>query len=484
MGRLGALTVALILGVSSCTPVADHDPDASWAEDAEAVVTLLEDAYETSDPYQIARFFTAGGTLDLSVWALGVGTTPDEIVRMIQDLYAPVPAGTDVDARHVFLSLDGAVVWWYSHGDAVTRDWIQTYAFGDDGGTASRAFRSLDVPHRPAALEEHTVLKVAERYVAAWNGQDRTAFDEVYTAGAVVTDDLRHVTLRGLEEITHNAIEESTMEPGPWPGIFTYRSGAHIEAIVLLQMNGPCPMLEARRWSLNGERIAFESRYVHVPSARRCLTDLDEGWWSNFQLGPALDENVTGIIDAGGRRLDLVNATVGQREFASWMMNRFERAGLGVPEVKAIWFPPSPDCEGRAGLTFETDERYDGSHTVVLCASDDRMRLDETASGWAPSVLATGLHELAHVWMLDHLDDQTRGRFLDRTDLTVWRGSGETAWRERGVEHAAFTIAWGLAGTGDARYPLLPPPACEELAGRFELLTGRSPITRCVEGAE
>jgi hypothetical protein len=112
------------------------------------------------------------------------------------------------------------------------------------------------------------------------------------------------------------------------------------------------------------------------------------------------------------------------------------------------------------------------------------MDFEETASGWAPSVLASGLHELAHVWMLDHLDEYTRQAFLDRVGLTVWRGSGEAVWRERGVEHAAFTIAWGLAGTGDARYPLLPPPTCDELTARFELLTGRSPITRCIEGVE
>ncbi len=485
MGRLGPATIVVAVGLASCaTPTADPGADVPWAAEVEEVVSVLEAAYDAADPYETARFFTAGGTLDLTVWGLGVGTTPDQVVGMITDLHARRPAGTEVDARHVFVSLDGAAVWWYSSDDAVTGDWVQTYAFGEEGRTASRAFRSVGIPHRPAALEEHTVLNLTDRYLAAWNGQDPAAFENVYAEGAVLIDNMRHTTWRGLEDITAHAGTGDFVELGPWPGIFTYRSGAQVEAIVLLQTYGTCPMLEARRWSLDGDRIAFESTYLHVPSARRCLSGLDEGWWATFELGPSLDENVTGLLDPGGLRIDLVNAGAGQIAFSFWTISRFERAGLGVPELRAIWYPPSPDCEGRAGLTFESDERYDGSHTVVICASEDQMRDDETASGWAPSVLTSGLHELAHVWMLDHLDDETRAAFLERVGLNVWRGSGETAWRDRGVEHAAFTIAWALAGTGDATFPLLPPPDCEELAVRFELLTGRSPITRCIEGVE
>jgi hypothetical protein len=328
------------------------------------------------------------------------------------------------------------------------------------------------------------VLGLVDRYLTAWNGADRRDFGEVYSEGAVAVDTLRRTSWRGVDGIAPHAGTGRTIELGPWPSVFTYRSGPQVDAIVILQTGGACPMLEAKRWSLDGDRIAFESTYLHLASARRCTTDLDDGWWTRFELGPSLEENVTGIIDAGGLRIDLVNAGATQKDFSLWMMSRFERAGLGVPETRAIWFPPSPDCEGRAGLAFESDERYDGSHTVVICASEDRMRFDGSASGWNPAVLTNGLHELAHVWMLDHLADETREAFLGRAGLTEWRSEGEVAWRERGVEHAAFTIAWGLAGTGDARFPILPPPECEELTARFQLLTGRSPITRCIQGVE
>ena len=166
---------------------------------------------------------------------------------MIHDLYAPLPPGTDMDARHLFVSLDGAAVWWYSHDDAVTGDWIQTYAFGDEGRTASRAFRSIGVPHRPPALEEHTVINLTDRYLTAWNRGAPDAFEDVYADGAAVIDDLRHTAWRGRADIATRAADRDVMELGPWPSVFTYRSGGHVEAIVLLQTDGACPMLEARR---------------------------------------------------------------------------------------------------------------------------------------------------------------------------------------------------------------------------------------------
>lgn len=481
MGRFMTATVAAAVCLSSCgSPAADQSSRVPWAAGAETVAELLSDTYNSSDTYEMARFFTSGGTLDLTVWGLGVATTPDEVVQMIQDLYARLPAGARFDSQHLFVSRDGAAIWWYSHDESVSYDWIQTFTFGEQGQTASQAFRSVDVPHRLPALEEHTVLTLSNRYLEAWNGGGSRTLEDVYSSDAVIIDDLRQDEWRGIEEIAPHVAERAAVELGPWPAVFTYRSGAHVEAIVVLQGAGACPMLEASRWSLDGDRIAFETRYLHVPSARRCMRDLEDGWWTTFEIGPPLDENVTGILDSGGLRVDLVNATATQVEFARWMMDRFERAGLGVPEVRAIRFPPSPQCAGRGGLAVESDERYSGLHTVVVCASEDQVDHDASSSSWAPSVVASGLHELSHIWMLDHLDDETRSAFLDRVGLTVWRGS-EAVWRERGVEHAAFTIAWGLAGTEDAQYPILPPPECEELTGRFELLTGNTPITRCGE---
>jgi hypothetical protein len=87
------------------------------------------------------------------------------------------------------------------------------------------------------------------------------------------------------------------------------------------------------------------------------------------------------------------------------------------------------------------------------------------------------LHELAHVWLLGHLDDGTRAAFLEAEGLPVWRSS-EVPWHLRGVEQAADTIAWGLM---DERIPLtrFGSPDCEATAGSFELLTGTRPLLAC-----
>ena len=78
MGRFMTATVAAAVCLSSCgSPAANQSSGVSWAAGAETVAELLSDTYNSSDPYEMARFFTFGGTLDLTVWGLGVATTPD-----------------------------------------------------------------------------------------------------------------------------------------------------------------------------------------------------------------------------------------------------------------------------------------------------------------------------------------------------------------------------------------------------------------------
>ena len=109
------------------------------------------------------------------------------------------------------------------------------------------------------------------------------------------------------------------------------------------------------------------------------------------------------------------------------------------------------------------------------------MTSADSDSGWSTSAIAYGLHELGHIWMIDHLDHDTEEAFADHCGLAAWHDV-KVPWGERGVEHAGFTLAWGLAGSVDARYPIgFPPPDCEELATRYELLTGRAPLTACGE---
>jgi hypothetical protein len=80
--------------------------------------------------------------------------------------------------------------------------------------------------------------------------------------------------------------------------------------------------------------------------------------------------------------------------------------------------------------------------------------------------------------MYDHLGDLDHRLFLALVGLDVWRDAN-VFWPERGVEVAAETIAWGLAGNARADYLIQPVPDCEELTARYVLLTGQDPLTTC-----
>lgn len=188
---------------------------------------------------------------------------------------------------------------------------------------------------------------------------------------------------------------------------------------------------------------------------------------------------VTAHVDADGRSIRLVNADPIHTDFVSWMLARFDSAGLPPPRVGVIWFPPAPDCSGRSGLATVADERFGAESSAVVCFDDQHLTSNTSESGWAPTAIAFGIHELAHLWMVEQLDDRQRAAFNTEAGLSDWAGE-DTDWAERGVEHAAFTIAWGLAGADDARYPIrVPPPSCDELTRRFTLLTGAAPLTGC-----
>jgi hypothetical protein len=482
-GAIAALTaLALLASCGDSAPV--EDP---WGSQAEEVVALLADAYDIADPYQVARFFSAGGTLDLSIWGRGIAKTPDEVVEAVQHLWFMEYA--EVRADHLFVSPDGALVWWSAYADDVIRgsNWVQSYTFWN-GRTASQGFRNVegydqrDTPDQPIDTpEELAAHRLAVRYIGAWRYTDQNQLEAIYSPSVVVRDDILGYEWQGIDDLMADLDNAPPIQGGPTPGIFVYQDGADVQVIVLVQVGGDCPRLEARRLVLNGEHVDKEIRYTHVPSAQRCLTDLPDGWWIDFELPTELLQNVTEVIDEGGSRVDLINAEPAHEEFSRWLFDRFGEAGIGLPEVSAIWFPPAPECEKYGGLAIESDERYQGRHTVVICFEIGRLLWEDSDSGWFPNAASYGLHELAHIWMVDNLTDDTRAAFNDLVGLEVWR-QGDAVWAERGVEQAAFTIPWAIMGP-DALWPIFFEPAsCEELTERYRLLTEHEPLTSCGEG--
>lgn len=164
-------------------------------------------------------------------------------------------------------------------------------------------------------------------------------------------------------------------------------------------------------------------------------------------------------------------------DFEQWLLGRYVAARLDAPDAEVIWLPPSPECPEGGSFANHADPESGQRHTVTLCLNHPDLLEGDVDGRWSNTATRYGLHELAHVWMYDHLDDQTRAAFVERADLDVWRG--DRLWAELGVEHAAETIAWGVAGSDAARYDITPEPTCTELAARFEVLTGLPPLTSC-----
>jgi hypothetical protein len=173
-----------------------------------------------------------------------------------------------------------------------------------------------------------------------------------------------------------------------------------------------------------------------------------------------------------------VNAGPEQADFVRWLFERYADGSVALPDVAAVWFPPSVDCGLAEGIAKREDGRFEGSHTVTLCFTPDELASGWPGVQWSDHAVHQGLHELAHVWMYDHLDEIDHLVFLRRAGLDVWRDV-DVFWPQRGVEAAAETIAWGLAGAGRAEYLIEPAPSCSELAARYELLTGVEPLTTC-----
>jgi hypothetical protein len=53
------------------------------------------------------------------------------------------------------------------------------------------------------------------------------------------------------------------------------------------------------------------------------------------------------------------------------------------------------------------------------------------------------LHELAHAWDYHMLADEQRRAFMELRGVDTWH-SHQVEWHERGAEHAAEIIKWGI----------------------------------------
>jgi hypothetical protein len=488
---LGALIAVGLACVSSCARAgtADGGPDAEtpWAQEA---VELFDSIAQNlaDDSSAAAAPFADRGVLDLRAWGGEVHGGRMLITEALERILSVPPR--PVRARSLeYIDLDARVVQLFV-GDrqAVVRfdavylggrlPWMQLYEVGEDSVASSRLFTE-DLGHiaprdRWTYPPDHPFY---DRYVEVWSSGDPDRLTEVYASSVEVRDALGGESRVGLDALADEMRTAPAIESGPWPERFRFDVGDRHEQIAVFQLGGSCPALEARRWVFDDDLIVDETRYEHVPSVRRCRGPAGDGWWTDFEANDS-EEFVVQTVERGRRSIDVVNADDRQTELIHWLFGRYAAGALAQPDVAAVWFPPSVDCELSEGISKSADVRFDQGHTVTLCFDADELSSGWPDRQWSPHVAHQGLHEFAHVWMYDQLDARDQRAFLERVGLASWRDA-DVFWPERGVEVSAETIAWGLAEPGDAEYLIEPPPGCAELAAGYVMLTGREPLTTC-----
>jgi hypothetical protein len=144
-------------------------------------------------------------------------------------------------------------------------------------------------------------------------------------------------------------------------------------------------------------------------------------------------------------------------ELVDWAVGLFDEAGLELPSVHFTASPDFEDCLGRSGIARHQADRTD----ITLCG--DRLG---PAHDWLV------LHELAHAFERHGLNDSRRAAFLELRGLAEWR-KGD--WHDRGAEHAAEIIAWGLIDR-PTRPGHIDQNSCDDLMAGYVTLIGEPPL--------
>ncbi|MBT8240651.1 MAG: hypothetical protein KJN63_05435 [Acidimicrobiia bacterium] len=182
-------------------------------------------------------------------------------------------------------------------------------------------------------------------------------------------------------------------------------------------------------------------------------------------------DTVTAYVAVDGAKVEIRNGTAALEDVVRWALERYELAGLPVPEPNSITFTEYSDrCNEEPGRARRDK---DGWHLYLCFCEEDFCPTDDqpTVAAFPQRVL---LHELAHVWLYANATDQTRTEFMEAVGLAVWVDSS-VKWREQACEYAAETLTWGLFDRPVALYKF-GSPTDAELQDHFNLLTGRDAL--------
>ena len=199
-----------------------------------------------------------------------------------------------------------------------------------------------------------------------------------------------------------------------------------------------------------------------LPVAIRIATSV----WATIMLAAGLSTepapSTSEPIAADTAPTVVYEGLAGDNEQWEWAAGQFDAAGLTLENVEVRFTTDPEPCKGNAGLHISGE----GTHLVLICTTNEAHRR------------ATMVHELAHVWAAQNVDQATRAEFMADRGVSVWYDR-DAEWHEQGTEHAAEVITWGISDQGCWVLPraIIGDRDVDVLAADYELLTGETP--RC-----
>ena len=419
------------------------------------------------------------------------------------DVFLPRGAAT------LFVSADEVLSQRPSSLSGFSISWLDRMAIGPDGMSYWSRAGSVDAGRhfQPGRSDYDRSDTVADRWVALWNGSPDLDAASVYVDGAVISDTLLDESVSGLVAIDRSAGSgswpsvglvaiadlpdgggrsvhgvpsdwpldyssqaEPTAEPNDWMG------PEELRLVIEVDDGSGCPGLMAVVLGIDGEQVSWERRYHDIMSVRRCYdpATLQTGWWDELQIPSTIVAERTGTVSYGDIEVEVFNGTQELAGFLQWGFSRYEAAGLPLPQVASVTFLNArAACYNLGGQALTTE----GETNITLCRTPEDVCLDDTCDDWVASSRQLWLHELAHPWLDEYVDEATRATFLEFVGLPRWADQDDP-WQERGVERAADMLAFGLM---DEPVEIDPEFTrnCEERTAGFRILTRTDPIAVC-----
>ncbi len=467
------------MAIASCGDESSPD-EAVWGSEATRFFDELSARYDENDFYGILDFYES--TAFIEQWrgdVRGGLLIPNLLIWDSNNLRRQLGA--------VHLGSAGALnlVQWRDSGQysavvaTIGNGRISRETVFDLSYSLQRSLRATE-----GTLSEYTDLYTS--YEAAWTGGDPEAVQALYASDAMVVD-----ALSGVVAVSHDSILDSAS-----PGRIAARGVAllvdddssPVQALYLgpadygvdplravgiyetTDVDG-CSHQMAVVWDIGDQVIVAEHRYHEVASFRRCLKDPPLGWWTGLGIPRPGDEVATGVIvSPEGREIEVRNGGPLLERALHDGMSRFAVVGLEEPQFDAVTFEPTRKCVDRSGRVIQSD----GVRVLYVCLfENDICFAQPVCEEPRRHIRAIFAHELAHAWMIDHVDTSTEVRLLEFAGRTSWDDDA-LPWPDRGVEYGAETMAWGLLADPPPMVRI-GNPSCEELSESFRILTGLEP---------